>query len=42
VQRFHLVAEEFSLANDMLTPTLKVKRRKVLERWGTTLDALYG
>jgi long-chain acyl-CoA synthetase len=42
VTRIHLVAEELSLANDMLTPSLKVKRRRVLERWGRDLEALYG
>jgi long-chain acyl-CoA synthetase len=42
VQDFVVTAEEFTTTNDMLTPTLKVKRRKVLERWGAALDALYG
>jgi long-chain acyl-CoA synthetase len=41
VERFHVVTEEFSLQNDMLTPTLKVKRRRVLEKWGTHLEKLY-
>ncbi len=42
VERFHVVDEELSLANDMLTPTLKVKRRNVLAKWGKDLEALYG
>jgi long-chain acyl-CoA synthetase len=41
VERFHVVSEEFSLQNDMLTPSMKVKRRRVLERWGTHLEKLY-
>jgi len=41
VEKFHVVTEDFSVANDMLTPTLKVKRRKVLERWGAALERLY-
>lgn len=41
VEKFHVVTEEFTVANDMLTPTLKVKRRKVLDRWGSALERLY-
>lgn len=36
-----VVAEEFTTDNGMLTPTLKLKRRVVLERYGDRLDALY-
>jgi long-chain acyl-CoA synthetase len=41
VEDFILVAEEFSVANDMLTPSLKVKRRAVTARYGGALEALY-
>jgi long-chain acyl-CoA synthetase len=41
VQDFVLVIEDFTTENGMLTPTLKVKRRVVLERYGKELDALY-
>jgi long-chain acyl-CoA synthetase len=41
VRGFDLLAEEFSTANDMLTPTLKVKRRNVLKRYEARLEALY-
>jgi long-chain acyl-CoA synthetase len=41
VERFHVVTEEFSLQNDMLTPTMKVKRRHVLQKWGGHLEKLY-
>lgn len=41
VEKFHVVGEELTIANDMLTPSMKVKRRKVLDRWGTDLEALY-
>ncbi|MBW1880785.1 MAG: long-chain fatty acid--CoA ligase, partial [Deltaproteobacteria bacterium] len=37
-----LVSEPFSPANGILTPTLKLKRRKAIERYGEQLDALYG
>jgi long-chain acyl-CoA synthetase len=41
IRDFVLLGEEFSTGNDMLTPTLKVKRRNVLKRYGGELDALY-
>ncbi len=41
VQNFVLVLEDFTTENGMLTPTLKVKRRVVLERYEQELDALY-
>jgi long-chain acyl-CoA synthetase len=42
VRRFDLLAEEFTTANDMLTPSLKLKRRNVLKRYEPQLRALYG
>ena len=33
--------EEFSQDNDMLTPTMKLKRRNVMKVWEEKLDALY-
>jgi long-chain acyl-CoA synthetase len=41
VQDFVVVLEDFTTDNGMLTPTLKVKRRVVLDRYGQELDALY-
>jgi long-chain acyl-CoA synthetase len=41
VKRFLLLPEEFTTGNDMLTPTLKVKRRNVLKRYGNDIDKLY-
>jgi long-chain acyl-CoA synthetase len=41
VQKFVLVPEDFTTQNDMLTPTLKIKRRTILARWGDRLAALY-
>jgi long-chain acyl-CoA synthetase len=37
-----LLAEDFSLERGELTPTLKVRRRIVEERWRERIDALYG
>ena len=41
VKKFMLADEEFTQANDMLTPTLKVKRRNVIKKYGADLDKLY-
>jgi len=41
VQNFIIALEDFTTDNGMLTPTLKLKRRAVLERYGSDLDALY-
>ena len=38
---FVLTAEELTTANGMLTPTMKLKRRAVVARYGAALDALY-
>jgi long-chain acyl-CoA synthetase len=42
VKRFMIIDEEFTTANDMLTPTLKVKRRNVLKRYEDRIASLYG
>jgi long-chain acyl-CoA synthetase len=41
VKKFIIVPDEFTTSNDMLTPTLKIKRRNVLKRYGTQLDSLW-
>ena len=41
VKKFMIADEEFTTANDLLTPTLKVKRRNVIKRYGVDLDKLY-
>ncbi|MFB6251384.1 MAG: long-chain fatty acid--CoA ligase [Halobellus sp.] len=41
IKRFRLVAEEFSEANDTMTPTMKKKRRTILERYGDQIEMLY-
>jgi len=38
---FALIATDFTTDNGMLTPSLKLKRRKVVETFGPVLDALY-
>jgi long-chain acyl-CoA synthetase len=39
--KFAVLSEDFTTENGMLTPTLKLKRNKVLERYGADLNRLY-
>ncbi len=41
VRDFILVPEPFTTQNDMLTPTMKLKRRNVMKQFGDKLEALY-
>jgi long-chain acyl-CoA synthetase len=41
VNGFALIADDFTAENGMLTPSLKLKRRKVLEVYGSVIEALY-
>jgi long-chain acyl-CoA synthetase len=40
-QRFLLIGEDFTTANDMLTASLKLKRRNVLKKYDEAVEALY-
>lgn len=42
IRRFVIASEPFSIDNDQLTPTLKVRRHVVRDVYGRALDALYG
>ena len=41
VKKFKLIKEEFTIENGMLTPTLKLKRKKILEKYKENLEKLY-
>jgi long-chain acyl-CoA synthetase len=41
IKKFILVPDEFSIANGALTPTMKLKRRYIEERYRKELDELY-
>jgi long-chain acyl-CoA synthetase len=41
IQDFALIDQDFTTDNGMLTPSLKLKRRKVIETYGGAIDALY-
>ncbi len=40
-KKFHLIAEDFTIDNGMLTQTMKLKRREVLKKYGDLLNRLY-
>ncbi len=41
IKKIKLIKEEFTIENGMLTPTLKLKRKKILEKYKEDLDKLY-
>ncbi len=41
VKKFAVVPEDFSVENDMLTPTMKLKRRNIIARYQQLIDSLY-
>jgi long-subunit acyl-CoA synthetase (AMP-forming) len=41
IKRFTLIPSEFTVSGGELTPTMKVKRRVVEERWRAAIDTLY-
>ncbi|MCW8860809.1 MAG: long-chain fatty acid--CoA ligase [Rhodospirillales bacterium] len=41
IRRYILTGEAFSIENEMLTPTMKVRRHKIKARYGEALKALY-
>ena len=40
-RKFAFILDDFTLDNGMLTQTMKLKRRVVMERYGNQLEALY-
>jgi long-chain acyl-CoA synthetase len=41
VKKFKIIDQEFTIENGMLTPTLKLKRKKILENYKEDLEKLY-
>jgi len=41
IKKFKLIKEEFTIENGMMTPTLKLKRKKILARYKEDLEKLY-
>lgn len=42
IKDFALIHKDFTTDNGMLTPSLKLKRRKVMEEYGKLVESLYG
>jgi long-chain acyl-CoA synthetase len=41
IKKFHLVAKEFTVEDGELTPSLKVKRKFLTQKYKAELEALY-
>ena len=41
VRRFKLLEKEFSQEADEMTPTLKLKRNVIMERYGDAIEEMY-
>ena len=41
VKKYEFIADEWSMATGILTPTLKVKRKVVLQRYKTLIDRMF-
>ena len=41
IKKFILIDEEFTIENCLMTPTLKLKRKKIIERYKQDLEKLY-
>ena len=41
IKNFHLINENFTIENGLLTPTMKVKRNKVIEKYKNILENFY-
>jgi long-chain acyl-CoA synthetase len=42
IKEFRIVPEDFTIEGGELTPTLKVKRRVVHDKYGNVIDDIYG
>ncbi len=41
IKRFRILPRDFTIENDELTPTLKIRRKVILEHFAEDVDALY-
>ena len=41
IKKFEIINEQFSIENGLLTPTMKVKRNKVIDKYKNTLEKFY-
>lgn len=41
IKKFYILDEDFTIENGLLTPTLKMKRKMIVERYAVQLESLY-
>jgi long-chain acyl-CoA synthetase len=41
IKRYELITDEWSVANGLLTPTLKAKRKVIIEKYKDLIDKMY-
>ena len=41
IKKFHILNEEFSIENELMTPTMKIKRHKIKEKYKNILENFY-
>jgi len=41
IKKYFLINEKFSIENGMLTPTLKLKRFKIIQKYKNSIEKLY-
>jgi long-subunit acyl-CoA synthetase (AMP-forming) len=41
VQNFHILSEDFSIENGVLTPTLKLKRKEASKKYAAIIERMY-
>ena len=42
IRRFTVADETFTTDNGMMTPSMKIRRHIIIEKYGAKLEALYG
>ena len=41
IKKFFVIKEQFTIENEMMTPTLKLKRFKIIKKYKEQLEKLY-
>ena len=41
IKKFRIINENFTIENGLMTPTLKVKRNKVIKKYSSEIEKLY-